>query len=175
MNLFTGVPTDYSKKEHWLAQPDHPDKAVDLIFLYPSSCHDRKAGVICSVDNKSMRKGARRNFANQASVFEPVANLFAPYWRQVNAMMLSKMSFKDVDEAAGKEPWTDVYAALDYYFTHLNQGRPYILAGHSQGSRMCYMVLSRYMKEHPEYYANMIAAYCMQGRPVLSVFSCEGS
>ena len=50
---------------------------------------------------------------------------------------------------------------LDYYFENLNDGRPYFFAGHSQGSRLCYMVLSEYMKEHPEYYENMIAAYCI--------------
>ena len=85
----------------------------------------------------------------------------APYWRQVNATKLSAMSFEEVDAAEWAEPRTDVYAALDYYFENLNGGRPYFLAGHSQGSRLSYMVLSEYMKEHRDYYANMIAAYCI--------------
>ena len=71
------------------------------------------------------------------------------------------MSFEEVDAAEWAEPRTDVYAALDYYFEHLNQGRPFFLAGHSQGSRLCYIVLSEYMKAHPERYANMIAAYAI--------------
>jgi hypothetical protein len=161
MKPFTGTAPDYSKKELWLARPDQPDKDVDLIYLYPSSCRDKKAGVICTVDNKNMCKGAKRNFSQQATAFEPVANIFAPFWRQVNALKLSSMSFEEVDRAEWAEPRTDVYAALDYYFENLNQGRPYFLAGHSQGSRLSYMVLSEYMSEHPEYYANMIAAYCI--------------
>ena len=161
MKPFTGTPTDYSRKEHWLMRPDNPDKAVDLIFLYPSSCNDPKAGTICAVDNKSMLRGAKRNFSQQATTFEPLANMFAPFWRQVNASKLPEMSFEDVDRAEWAEPRTDVYAALDYYFENLNQGRPYFLAGHSQGSRLCYMVLSEYMEEHPDHYANMIAAYCL--------------
>jgi len=161
MKAFTGTPTDYSGRENWLARPDNPDKPVDLLFLYPSSCRDLRAGVICTVDNRSMRRWARRSFSLQASAFEPVANLFAPFWRQVNAMKLTKMSFEEVDRAEWAEPRTDMYAALDYYFEHLNQGRPYFLAGHSQGSRMCYMVLSEYMKEHPDRYERMIAAYCL--------------
>ena len=161
MRPFTGTPTDYSLKKHWLSQPENPDKPVDLIYLYPSSCQDIRAGVICKVDNKSMIWSARRNFAQQATVFGPVANLYAPFWRQVNAMKLSAMSFEEVDQAEWAEPRTDVYAALDHYFKNLNQGRPYILAGHSQGSRLCYMVLSEYMQEHPDYYKNMIAAYCL--------------
>ena len=161
MKPFIGTPTDYSLKKHWLSQPELPDKPVDLLFLYPSSCHDDKAGVICPVDNRSMMSSARRNFAQQATAFAPVANLYAPFWRQVNGMKLSRMSFEEVDEAEWAEPRTDVYAALDYYFENLNQGRPYFLAGHSQGSRLCYMVLSEYMKEHPDRYARMIAAYCL--------------
>jgi len=141
--------------------PADPLKPVDLFFLYPSSCNDPKASVICTVDNRSMRRGAKRNFSHQATAFAPVANIFAPFWRQVNATKLNKMTYEEVDEAEWAEPRTDVYAALDYYFEHLNQGRPYFLAGHSQGSRLCYMVLAEYMKEHPEYYEKMIAAYCL--------------
>jgi hypothetical protein len=113
------------------------------------------------VNNPVMRIGARRIFKQEATAFETVANIFAPYWRQVNATKLSKMTFEEVDEAEWAEPRTDVYAALDYYFENLNQGRPYFLAGHSQGSRLSYILLSDYMKVHPEYYKNMIAAYCI--------------
>jgi len=158
---FVGTASDYAKKKNWLSLPKTPDKPVDLLYLYPSSCEDPMADTICSIDNPIMRIVARKNFKQQADAFEPIANIFAPYWRQVNATKLSKMSFEEVDEAEWAEPRTDVYAALDYYFENLNRGRPYFLAGHSQGSRLSYMVLSEYMKEHPEYYANMIAAYCI--------------
>ena len=158
---FVGTAPDYSESKHWLARSEEPEKPVDLIFLYPSSCNDPKADVICAIDNKSMVKGAARNLSQQAAAFAPVANIFAPFWRQVNATKLPKMSFEEVDAAEWAEPRTDVYAALDYYFENLNQGRPYFLAGHSQGSRLCFMVLSEYMREHPEHYANMIGAYCL--------------
>ena len=161
MKPFTGIPTDYSQKENWLALPDNPDKAIDLVYLYPSSCFDFRAEVICSADNRSMRRGAKRSLTQQASAFAPIANVFAPFWRQVNATKLPKMSFEEVDNAEWAEPRTDVYAALDYYFAHLNRGRPFILASHSQGSRLCYMLLSEYMREHADYYKNMIAAYCL--------------
>ena len=156
-----GMAPDYSRSENWLSLPQTADKAVDLIYLYPSSCNDPEADVICTIDNPSMIEGAKRNFAQQATAFEPIANLFAPYWRQVNGMKLPMMTFEEVDAAEWAEPRTDVYAALDYYFEHLNQGRPFFLAGHSQGSRLCYIVLSEYMKAHPERYANMIAAYAI--------------
>ncbi len=161
MREFIGTPTDYSNKKNWLALPDNSDRQVDLIFLYPSSCFDPLAGVICDVNNKSMKKFAKGMLSHQAAAFEGVANIYAPLWRQVNALKLSKMSFEEVDKAEWAEPRTDVYAALNYYFENFNEGRPFFLAGHSQGSRLSYMVLSEYMKEHPDYYSRMIAAYCI--------------
>ena len=103
-----GTAPDYSKRRNWLSWPKTPDKEVDLLYLYPSSCEDPLADTICSLNNPSMHLGAKRNFAQQASAFEPVANLFAPYWRQVNGMKLSKMSFEEVDQAEWLEPRTDV-------------------------------------------------------------------
>ena len=56
-------------------------------------------------------------------------------------------------------PKPDIFAALDYYFDHYNQERPFILAGHSQGSDLLLYVLSEYMAENPDVYERMIAAY----------------
>lgn len=56
-------------------------------------------------------------------------------------------------------PYSDITAALDYYFENCNGGRPFIIAGHSQGSGIVSLVLMKYFREHPEYYERMIAAY----------------
>ena len=62
-------------------------------------------------------------------------------------------------EFQSHEQRTDIYAALDYFFEHYTQGRPFILAGHSQGSLMLKMALSDYFREHTEYLERMVAAY----------------
>jgi len=56
---------------------------------------------------------------------------------------------------------TDVYAALDYFFEHYNNGRPFILAGLSQGGYCLQIILSEYMKLHPEIYSRMVACYAI--------------
>jgi hypothetical protein len=40
-----------------------------------------------------------------------------------------------------------------------HHGRPFILAGHSQGSQVLEFLLARYMKAHPKVYERMIVAY----------------
>jgi pimeloyl-ACP methyl ester carboxylesterase len=59
----------------------------------------------------------------------------------------------------GGVPKTDAVAAFDYYIKNFNNGRPFILAGHSQGSIVMMLILSGYLKENPEVYKRMVAAY----------------
>ena len=53
----------------------------------------------------------------------------------------------------------DPTRALDYYFEHLNQGRPFIIAGHSQGSMTTLKLLATYFRQHRELLNRMVAAY----------------
>jgi hypothetical protein len=73
---------------------------------------------------------------------------------QVLAMPLEKQQ-----AVVGGEPTTDALSAFDYYIKHLNSGRPFILAGHSQGSNIMINLMADYMKKNPEVYKRMIAAY----------------
>ena len=59
----------------------------------------------------------------------------------------------------GGIPTADAMSAFDYYIRNFNQGRPFILAGHSQGSNVLLYLLSDYMKMHPEVRKRMVAAY----------------
>ena len=76
-------------------------------------------------------------------------------------MAVTSISAEERVALLEKEPKADLFAALDFYFEHLNRGRPFILAGHSQGSQMMTYVLTEYMEEHPEYYERMVAAYAL--------------
>lgn len=152
---------DYSLPENWLAAPEEIAYDADVLYLYPSACMDPESDLICDIDNASMREGARRSLNKEMGIFEGVANVFAPFWRQVSGVKLPMLSFEEVDALEHNEPKTDVFDALDYYFEHLNDGRPFFLAGDSQGSRLMSYVLADYMKAHPDIYERMIAAYML--------------
>ena len=84
-------------------------------------------------------------------------NFFAPYYRQLTGesyMMKDKKAFTSemVKSAA------DVYASFDYYMKHQNNGRPFILAGFSQGGLMSQVLLKSMTDEQ---YSKLIAAYSM--------------
>ena len=69
-------------------------------------------------------------------------------------------------------PTLDVLAAFDYYIKHYNNGRPFILAAHSQGSNILINLLAGYMKDHPDVYSRMIAAYVI-GYPVTAQYLAD--
>jgi hypothetical protein len=152
---------DYSRSMHWLSLPAKVDKGVDVFYLYPTAWQKTGPGDpdICNIDNASMRTGAPGVLALQATAFETVGNVYAPYYRQADAAYLLSLRPGDRDKAIGGAPSADVRAAFDYYIQRYNGGRPFILAGHSQGSMVLMSLLSVYMKEHPQVYARMIVAY----------------
>ena len=151
---------DYANADNWLSAED-AGKDVDVVYFYPTTFSkvSDDAPDVADITDESMRSGAQRELKNQASVFIEDCNIYAPFYRQVNAAYALTLSDEEADDLLRYSASQDPSAALDYYFENYNNGKPCILAGHSQGSQILTMILSDYMKEHPEHYKNMIAAY----------------
>jgi hypothetical protein len=157
----TPAVTDYSLAAHWLSLPA-TTKAVDVFYLYPTAWQKVNATDpnINEVDNASMMKGSNTAFARQATAFETVGNIYAPYYRQADASYtLTLPTLAEREQVIAGAPTVDATAAFDYYIKHFNHGRPFILAGHSQGSNVLLNVLADYMKANPGVYDRMVAAY----------------
>jgi len=152
---------DYSLTKHWLRVPEAVDKEVDVFYLYPTAWKksDPSEPNVAAIDNASMLAGSAAAYARQATAFEPVGNVYAPYYRQVDATYTLGLPADERDELIASVPGVDAEVALDYYFEHWNNGRPFLLVGHSQGSNVLILLLAGYLKDHPEIYERMIAAY----------------
>ncbi len=152
--------TDYSQSGHWLALPTSIDMPVDVFYLYPTSYQKASPSDpdVCAIDNPSMVKSSGLAFQRQATAFQTAANIFAPYYRQADVSVLS-LPLDQQQQIIADIPTTDAVAAFDYYIRHYNDGRPFILAGHSQGSNVLVNLLSGYLNEHPDVYSRMVAAY----------------
>ena len=157
-------PIDYSKKENWCKLPQIT-KEVDTFYIYATEyilgSMAEGAPDYADLDNEEMVEGAKGEYALHASAFAESTNVFMPYYRQVGLRYAGVIWKRDgiFDAALIGTPYDDIVDALNYYFEHLNGGRPFIIAGHSQGSALTKKVLKEYFKEHPEYYGRMVAAY----------------
>ena len=156
------TPTDYSAPGNWMLLPDSPDRSIDVFFLYPGACtRAGSGGSICSADDPAMRQKAQRFTGLQATAFEPIGNLYVPYYRQVNSSVFLGLTHQDRLPRLAVSV-ADAVAAFDHYIKRYNQGRPFILAAHGLGTAaLLEGILGDYLKTNPEVRAKMVAAYAL--------------
>jgi len=152
--------TDYSNPDNWLVQTTNPTHEVDVFYLYPTCVPSDCQTLVGQIDER-MKHMAMGDYLREAEAFSSFTNMYVPYYRQISEIGIIQCKTADdfTKLCHDTEPRTDVYAALDYYFEHFNNGRPFILASHSQGASMMKNVLSEYMKEHLDYMKRMVVAY----------------
>jgi penicillin V acylase-like amidase (Ntn superfamily) len=124
---------DYGRARDWRVLPEHPDKPVDVFFVHPTTYF------FPNTWHESLPFGRQNgkvdaSIEGQAGVFAGQANVFAPHFRDAHIKALAA-SEADKEKALAL-PYDDISKAFDYYLAHYNNGRPFILAGHSQGSNL---------------------------------------
>jgi hypothetical protein len=138
---------DYSQPQSWAALPDREDLAdvlpggdvqdmqatapVDVFFVHPTTLFGKNWNQSLD-DDATNRLTDALVLRSQASVFNSCCKVYAPRYRQ--ATLYSFMDQGGDGGAALKLAYEDVERAFDYFIEHHNQGRPFILASHSQGS-----------------------------------------
>jgi hypothetical protein len=153
---------DYSNPVYWFPDPaDQTTKAVDIFYVYPtlgsgSQGENGQPALLTDISKKEEREAA---YGNQRFNYQVYAgsdyNFFAPFYRQ-----LTMDAYADNPETTAQlsqVPVSDIAAAFSHYMTHYNQGRSFMLLGHSQGSAVLLELLKHGMK--PEHFEQMVAAY----------------
>lgn len=155
---------DYSQKANWYKIPEIT-KEFDTFYIYSTMYFGggEDDPDYATLDNKEVLDSIWIEHAIKSSVFEESTNLFIPFYRQAGMKLAGEtwLKTRSIETAIAGIPYSDITAALDYYFDNYNNGRPFIIAGHSQGSAILRLVLRDYFKEHPEYYKRMVAAYAI--------------
>ncbi|MBS0412538.1 MAG: DUF3089 domain-containing protein [Proteobacteria bacterium] len=141
---------DYASPAAWAAWPGRPSAAsdtpagtsardrqatakADVFFIHPTTY------VIGGDWNAAYDEGGRTGqgvdrsvLRNQAGAFNGCCRIYAPRYRQAELAAFTRPGpdgFAAIDLA-----YSDVLRAFDWYITHENHGRPFIIASHSQGS-----------------------------------------
>jgi hypothetical protein len=97
------------------------------------------------VPDNAERAAAETQFARFASVCRP----FAPVYRQMTvAAIVAFTTGANIDQAAALA-YGDVARAWRNYLRTRNQGRPFVLVGHSQGSLMLQLLIAREIENSP--------------------------
>ncbi|MAT94638.1 MAG: hypothetical protein CME59_18860 [Halioglobus sp.] len=171
-------PPDYADEHNWAALPSRQDLAdlvpagvergvaqgqapVDVFFIHPTGFLKGSSWTFSMDADTSTEENTRWMIANQASPYNGCCNVYAPRYRQA-----SIYTYFAADEATREAvlgfAYTDVERAFDYFLAHYNQGRPFILASHSQGTHHGIRLLREKIDGTP-LAARMVAAYLIGG------------
>lgn len=152
------VKPDYESSSSWYMVSDDSTQA-DIFYVTPTCVWDwhNEDGILChyaDVANVGQREAMRPSLELADAIFGGKASFYAPYYRQIT--LESWMEGETVVEERFPLAMSDVLAAFDYYMKHFNKGRPFVLAGFSQGAKAVVELLKVMDNEA---YGRMIAAY----------------
>lgn len=179
---------DYSNLQYWAAHPDKADLAdrtplpeiknkqadapVDVLYFYPTTYTGSKryethwnADVNDAKTNKKTDKSA---ILFQASIFNGTGRIFAPRYRQAHLNVFFNKKKLESGKKALDIGYADIEAAFDYYMKHWNNGRPFIIASHSQGALHAMNLIQKKIEGTP-LQGQLVAAYIV-GWPVRNDF-----
>ena len=137
----------YADRNNWVIRDaQKTDAGYDVFYVYPTLAGKAATSEMEWKNNPKLQKkivGFAK--AQTYGVFGKNVRVFSPYvhqltYRSVAAVMkkhpLSKTEWKHFERGMKES-----VEAFRYYLKHCNQGRPYILLGHSQGSMDLYYLI----------------------------------
>lgn len=135
------------------------DAPVDCFYIYPTIPGSTGA-TPNDLDMAADKRGEVAVLTSQFARFREVCNVYAPLYRQVR---LSAFGTAE-GAAASALAYGDVRDAFKHYMAHFNQGRPFILIGHSQGAGHLNALIRQEIDPDPDLRSRMVSAYLIGGR-----------
>lgn len=152
------LPSKYSKElEEFLTDSINELKA-DVFYVYPTLITNNKdiRWNVAISDTLQNAKVLNTAVFFQASAWATSGKLYVPFYRQAHLRSYSYL------ENGGKMAlllaYEDVKAAFEVYLEKYNNGRPIIIASHSQGTTHCALLLKEFFDNKP-LQKQLIAAY----------------
>ncbi|MFT4747950.1 MAG: hypothetical protein ACI8XG_002034 [Congregibacter sp.] len=165
---------DFDKEYFWVAHPDKNDtsdlvpdgidtsgditnKYVDVFFVHSTGFVGPGGWNSSMQSENSESQSIEYMLSSMASIFNGCCNVYAPHYREAQIQSFMPEKF-DAGTQALDLAYQDVEMAFDYYLTHYNQGRPFIVVGHSQGTTHALRLLEQRV-DNTELFNQLVAAY----------------
>lgn len=142
---------DYAQGRYWSAvtslpqgvAPDTALRGVDVFWIHPTTTRSTTDYNHDPLDPTVLKWTEESAVQRQASAFSACCRIFAPRYRAATTKALMDPTRR---EAAFALAYSDIERAFDWYLAHENKGRPFIIAGHSQGGAHSASLLEKRIK-----------------------------
>ena len=128
-------PLDFSESRNWAYfGTEDGETTVDVFFITPSVFGGRDGSYLMDLSNEKGRANFVGAINMEKGIYDQGTRFYAPFYRQAgyNVYGLPEEEAEPLKQSA----YADVKDAFACYMEHLNGGRPFILAGFSQGADM---------------------------------------
>ena len=146
----------YSEADQWYITDRHADADIFYIISTETGDYHLADGTLChyaDTHNDSVRGPMHDEMVGVDALLSGDLNFFTPYYRQCSLQTFMSDSTMQARLPIARD---DVRRAFKHYLKHQNGGRPFVLAGFSQGA----MIMLDLIKEMDNAtYKRMIAAY----------------
>ena len=152
---------DYSDPSAW-AYWCEGDGQADLFLICPTVDMGRAGNLNMSMDDIDTRRSFVGALNMERGIYEDACTMYAPFYRQMTFPVYEQRiagSGEHLEIAYG-----DVKEAFEHFLAQVDDDRPIVLAGFSQGAQLALMLLEEYFDD-PELADRLVAAYCI-GWPV---------
>lgn len=173
---------DYSQLSSWAALPSTEDLAdicpkglndhqataeVDVFFVHPTTYtgldkHQNQWNAHLA-DKALNKKTDQSTIKYQASIFNKAGRIYAPRYRQAHIYSYFTTDLESAKKAFDLA-YSDVKKAFEYYLENYNNGRPIVIASHSQGTTHSTRLVKEFFDGKP-LQEKLVAAYLV-GMPV---------
>jgi hypothetical protein len=137
-SLKTGVfsPKQPEKLEQVVTPTGPADPKADCFYVYPTVSAEQT-----TLSDLKIQPDETEVALYQAAYYQHVCRMYAPMYHQVTSAGAADQAA--ITPALQAEQYASVLDAWQYYLAHYNDGRPFVLIGHSQGA----FVLRRLIRE----------------------------
>jgi len=129
------------------------DPKFDCFYVYPTVSNDPGSNSDLRANQEELDV-----VSAQAARYTRHCRMFAPLYRQVT---LGALNGGGITDEARNIGYLDVISAFNRYLTHYNDGRGFVLIGHSQGSGVLRRVIADQIDGNDELRKRMIAAHLL--------------
>lgn len=167
---------DYSKNSSWAALPLMKDEAdmipegesgidqnnspVDVFFVHPTGYLKGDYWTDPLEEKSATMENTQWMMANQASAYNGCCSVYAPHYRQ--ASIYSYFGSDELRAEVHNFVYQDVKKSFEYFIENFSNGRPFIIASHSQGTHHSIRLLAEEI-DSSDLYPRMVGAYIIGG------------
>ncbi|MDA9258362.1 DUF3089 domain-containing protein [Gammaproteobacteria bacterium] len=167
---------DYSKNSSWAALPSMKDEAdmipegesgidqnnspVDVFFVHPTGYLKGDHWTDPLEEKSATMENTQWMMVNQASAYNGCCGVYAPHYRQ--ASIYSYFGTDELRAEVHNFVYQDVKKSFEYFIENFSNGRPFIIASHSQGTHHSIRLLAEEI-DSSGLYPRMVGAYIIGG------------